>query len=215
MPRKLRTYITTSGFYDLAVAAPSMKAALEIWGSKANLFQQGFASETNDAAIVKAAMEHPGTILRRPVGTRGAFKQHADLPELSTLQSSISPRKAATPRAKKTTAAKAKAPRPKSPDRAGTREAAKLYDLAQQRREREEKRAAAQREKESRRQAETVAKAESALEEARARHEAGIAELGKERAALERRGDEEDRRWREEKRKLEAALNAARTRRVR
>ena len=34
MPRKLKTYQTSQGFYDLAVATPSMKAALEAWGSK-------------------------------------------------------------------------------------------------------------------------------------------------------------------------------------
>ena len=29
MPRKLKTFQTSLGFYDLAIAAPSMKAALE------------------------------------------------------------------------------------------------------------------------------------------------------------------------------------------
>ena len=29
MPRKLKTYQTSLGFYDLAIAAPSMKAAVE------------------------------------------------------------------------------------------------------------------------------------------------------------------------------------------
>ncbi|CCD90984.1 hypothetical protein BRAO375_1310007 [Bradyrhizobium sp. ORS 375] len=33
MPRKLKTYQTSLGFYDLAIAAPSMKAALEAWGA--------------------------------------------------------------------------------------------------------------------------------------------------------------------------------------
>ncbi|MDI4234164.1 hypothetical protein OZ411_15225 [Bradyrhizobium sp. Arg237L] len=32
MARKLKTYQTSLGFFDLAVAAPSMKAALEAWG---------------------------------------------------------------------------------------------------------------------------------------------------------------------------------------
>ena len=31
MPRQLKTYVTTSGFFELAVAAPTMKAALDIW----------------------------------------------------------------------------------------------------------------------------------------------------------------------------------------
>jgi hypothetical protein len=29
------------GFFDLAIAAPSMKAALEEWGANSNLFHQG------------------------------------------------------------------------------------------------------------------------------------------------------------------------------
>jgi hypothetical protein len=47
MPRKLKTYQTSLGFYDLVVAAPSMKAALEAWGSRSNLFHQGFAKESD------------------------------------------------------------------------------------------------------------------------------------------------------------------------
>jgi hypothetical protein len=33
MARRLKSYRTSSGFFDLAVAAPSMKAAAEAWGS--------------------------------------------------------------------------------------------------------------------------------------------------------------------------------------
>ena len=45
MARKLKTYQTSLGFFDIAIAVPSMKAALDAWGSKSNLFHQGFASE--------------------------------------------------------------------------------------------------------------------------------------------------------------------------
>jgi colicin import membrane protein len=38
MTGKLKTYQTSLGFYDLAIAAPSMKAALEAWGAGSNLF---------------------------------------------------------------------------------------------------------------------------------------------------------------------------------
>jgi hypothetical protein len=34
MTRKLKTYQTSLGFYDLAIAAPSMKAALEVSWSR-------------------------------------------------------------------------------------------------------------------------------------------------------------------------------------
>ena len=43
MARKLKTFQTSVGFYDLAIAAPSMKAALEAWGAGSNLFHQGVA----------------------------------------------------------------------------------------------------------------------------------------------------------------------------
>jgi colicin import membrane protein len=77
MARKLKTYQTSIGFYDLAVAAPSMKAALQIWGADSNLFHQGFAREVEDAEVVAATLEHPGTVLRRPVGTDGSFRVRA------------------------------------------------------------------------------------------------------------------------------------------
>jgi len=50
MPRKLKTYQASLGFFDLAIAAPSMKAALEAWGSNSNLFHQGVAKQVDDPA---------------------------------------------------------------------------------------------------------------------------------------------------------------------
>jgi hypothetical protein len=72
MPRKLKVYQTSQGLYDLAIAAASMKAALEAWGMASNLFHQGFASESEDAATIDAAMAKPGIVVRRPVGTNPA-----------------------------------------------------------------------------------------------------------------------------------------------
>ena len=54
MARKLKTYQTSLGFFDLAIAAPSMKAALEAWGAGSNLFHQGVARETDDPDVVAA-----------------------------------------------------------------------------------------------------------------------------------------------------------------
>ena len=79
MPRKLKTYQTSQGFYDLAVATPSMKAALDAWGSKQNL------KETDDSEVVAAAMAKPGVVLRRPVGSDQPFREHADLPTVESL----------------------------------------------------------------------------------------------------------------------------------
>src|SRR5256885_6892558 len=80
MARKLKTYQTSLGFFDLAMAAPSMKAALEAWGADSNLFHQGAAKQTEDPDIVAATMAAPGIVLRRPVGSSGPFRKHADLP---------------------------------------------------------------------------------------------------------------------------------------
>jgi colicin import membrane protein len=80
MPRKLKTFQASLGFYDLAIAAPSMKAALEAWGAGSNLFHQGFAKETDDADVVAATMSRPGVVLRRPAGSNGRFREDADLP---------------------------------------------------------------------------------------------------------------------------------------
>src|SRR5215211_7532406 len=80
MARKLNTYQTSLGFFDQAIAAPSMKAALEAWGTKTNLFHQGVAKEVDDPEIIAATMRKPGVILKRPVGSNGPFKEHAELP---------------------------------------------------------------------------------------------------------------------------------------
>ena len=80
MPRKLKTFVTESGFFELAVAASSRKAALKDWGIEVNLFQQGLARQTDDPAIVKAAESVPDTVLRRPIGSRQQFREGAELP---------------------------------------------------------------------------------------------------------------------------------------
>jgi hypothetical protein len=72
MAKKLKTYQTSLGFYDQAIAAPSMKAALQAWGASSNLFHQGVAKETDDPDIVAATMAKPGIVLRRPVGSDGS-----------------------------------------------------------------------------------------------------------------------------------------------
>lgn len=77
---KLKTYVADAGFYEIAVAAPSMKAALAAWGMTHNAFHQGFARQSDDAAIIAAATAAPGTVLRRPLGTKGTFKQSPDVP---------------------------------------------------------------------------------------------------------------------------------------
>src|ERR1700722_15488375 len=81
MARKLKTYQTSLGFFEQAIAAPSMKAALEAWGADSNLFHQGAAKESHDPDVIAATMAKPGVVLKRPVGSSGPFKEHAELPK--------------------------------------------------------------------------------------------------------------------------------------
>ena len=81
MARKLKTYQTSLGFFDQAIAAPSMKAALEAWGADSNLFHQGAAKESHDPDVIAATLAKPGVVLRRPVGTdTDLSSEHAELP---------------------------------------------------------------------------------------------------------------------------------------
>jgi hypothetical protein len=77
MPRKLKTYQPSIGFFDLAIAAPSMKAAAEAWGTDTDVFKKGFARVTNDPEIVAATMAKPGVLLRRAVGSNDPFSENA------------------------------------------------------------------------------------------------------------------------------------------
>jgi hypothetical protein len=203
MARKLKTYTTSAGFFDLAVAAPSMKAALEAWGSRNNLFQHGFARVTDDPKIVAATMAHPGVVLRRPVGTSGAFSEHAKLPtDLPVGNVQRTP-------AKRT--AKKHEPPPKSVDDKAAREAARAFEKEQKRRDSERRKEEALREKERARRERAIAAAEAALEQARQDHQARLEEIEKDRAALDRRAQVEDARWSKKKEELEAGLRKARS----
>jgi len=116
MARKLKTFQTSLGFFDLAIAAPSMKAALEAWGANSNLFHQGAAKESDDPEVIAAAMKKPGVVLRRPVGSGGSFSEQAELP--SDLGGDRRPTKAA----RKSKSAKKPSSRPV--DKAAERKAA-------------------------------------------------------------------------------------------
>jgi hypothetical protein len=76
--KRLKVFQAQLGFYDTVVAAPSQKAALAAWGAGASEFAKGFASVTTDPAAVDQALAHPGKVLKRPLGSKGAFKLEAD-----------------------------------------------------------------------------------------------------------------------------------------
>jgi colicin import membrane protein len=213
MPRKLKTFITNIGFFELALAAPSMKAALEAWGIGHNAFQHGFAKETHDPKIVAAALAKPGVVLRRGVGTTGAFTENAELPKDLWK---LTPPKTESPKAKaKDIRAKSKAkakPAKNHSENAGQAailsfEKAKAARDAE--RKKKEDRQEAQREKDWARIERAVAKADEAIERAKISHDEIVAAIAKERDELDRRATKEKTRWDAERRKLEAARDRA------
>ena len=197
MARKLKVFTTSAGFFDLAVSAPSMKAALEAWGAGANLFHQGFAQQTDDPVIVKATLARPGVVLRRPVGTNQRFTEEAEASEASFRGKVSNNPKAARPGRKPF--------RAKAADRKQERAAAIAFEKERERQE------VAERRKEAARRDRAIAAATTALEKAEARHEAAVAEIEEARAALDAKADRDAARWRREREKLEETLRQART----
>jgi hypothetical protein len=204
MARKLKAYQTSLGFFDLAIAAPSMKAALEAWGADSNLFHQGAAKESNDPDVIAATMAKPGVVLRRPVGSDGSFGEHAELP--TDLGDGERPAKAV----RKSKGHKAKKPSSRPVDKAAERKAALAFEKEQKRRERERASEEVARQKERERRQEAVDKAQAALETAEREHAKRAAAIQLEVDALEKKSQAEDARWDKERGRLESALRHAR-----
>jgi hypothetical protein len=51
-----------------------------LWNAVCPFRFLGAAKERDDLDVVAATMSKPGLILRRPAGSDGPFKEHADLP---------------------------------------------------------------------------------------------------------------------------------------
>jgi hypothetical protein len=200
MARKLKTYQTSLGFYDLAIAAPSMKAALEAWGAASNLFHQGVARETDDPDVVAATMSKPGVILKRPAGSSGRFAEHSDLPTSDEARGGHESRR---PKAEK------RSP-PKISEEAA-RKAALDFEREQKRNEAKRQAELAAESRKRERREEAVAKAQAAFDEAERDHDARAAAIEAERAAVEKRAQDEEARWGKQKDKLAAALRHARS----
>ncbi|MEO7365144.1 MAG: hypothetical protein ABIW03_02375, partial [Sphingomicrobium sp.] len=60
---------TPVGFHDAYVAAPSRKAALAAWGSGTDLFAAGAAEVVSDPELMKEALARPGEVIRKSRGT--------------------------------------------------------------------------------------------------------------------------------------------------
>ena len=203
MARKLKTYQTSLGFFDQAIAATSMKAALEAWGADSNLFHQGAAKESEDPDVIAATMAKPGVVLRRPVGTNRPFSEQAELP------TDLGGGKATKP-APKSKGQKEKKVSSRPVDKAAERKAAFDYEREQTRRELERAKEEAARQKERKRRQQAVDKAQAALDKAEQEHAKRAAAIQAEVEALERRSQTEEAHWDKEKQRLEAALRRAR-----
>ena len=199
MVRKLKTYQTSLGFFEQAIAAPSMKAALEAWGADSNLFHQGVAKESTDPEVIAATMKKPGVVLKRPVGSDGPFGEHAELPK----DLGQDERKKPVPNP-----AKAKKS-PGQPDKVADRKAAQAYERERQRREREEAKEEAARQKRRERRQQAVDKAQAALDKAEQQHTRRAAALRAEIEAIEEKLNAEEADWDKEKQRLKAALRRA------
>ena len=204
MARKLKTYETSIGFFDLAIAAPSMKAALEAWGADSNLFHQGAAKQSEDPDVIAATMAAPGVVLKRPVGSSGPFKEHAELP--TDLAGEGRPKKATVRELPGRNPQK----HPKqTTDQTADRKAALVFEKEQKRRDRERAKEEAAREKERERRQRAIDKAQSSLDAARRKHEEIAADIQSQIESLQEKSQAEDARWEKEKSRLEAALRRA------
>jgi hypothetical protein len=161
MARKLNSYQTSLGFFDLAIAAPSMKAALEAWGADSNLFHQGAAKESDDPDVIAATMAKPARRIGR------IFGEHAELP---TDLGRAGKAKKAT---RKSSGQQAKKPSFRPVDKAAERKAALEYERERKRREREQARKEATRQKQGAHRQQAVDKAQAALDKAEREHTIG------------------------------------------
>jgi hypothetical protein len=108
--RKLKVYAAPFGFYDSVVAAPNQAEALAAWGMRQNLFAEGAARVAEDPKAIEAALAHPGTPLRRAIGSDAPFE----------VEPSIKPKAPKLPKATtsgKTAKAAKPLPEPQPPDR--------------------------------------------------------------------------------------------------
>jgi hypothetical protein len=122
MPRKLKVFRTPIGFHDAYVATPTKKAALEAWGTDANLFARGAAEEVTDPKLTAAPLAKPGEVIRVSRG------------DLSAQLKALGPRKKSAPKGKSRSKAEAKPAKRRPPPKRDKVDAADAaLDQARQR----------------------------------------------------------------------------------
>jgi hypothetical protein len=172
-------------------------------GRRHNLFHQGAAKESDDPDVIAATMAMPGVVLKRPVGSDGAFSEHAELPkDIGRGERKKKPPKPSGRKAKKS-----------SPEltRRQIGRPLKHTNGERQRRELEEAKEEAARQKERKRRLQAVNKAQATIDRAQRRHAKRSTALRTEIETIEKKLKAEDADWQEEEGRLEAALLRARS----
>ena len=140
-------------------------------------------------------MSKPGVVVRRPVGSDGPFREHANLPtDLAGDGPKHRPKK---------TLAKAKEQVPRTTDDKAARKAALAFAREQRRRENQRRKEEAARERQRQQRNQAIARAQAALEMSEREHQE-VATIEAERNALEKKSQAEDARWAKEKDGLES-----------
>ncbi|ESY86456.1 hypothetical protein [Mesorhizobium sp. LNHC229A00] len=201
MAKKLKVYQTSIGFFDLAVAAPSMKAAAEAWGSDPDLFKRGFAKQSENPKVIEAAIAAPGVVLRRPVGSRENFTEKAALPRAPDAGQPAPQDRVQRPHV-------GKKANTESAEKA-ERNAAGALEKKRKREALDRAKAEAERGREKRRRERVIAKANTIFERARSRHESAMMSIRQRREELDKEQADEDERWEREQQAHDASLNEA------
>lgn len=160
------------------------------------------AHQTEDPEIVVATMEKPGVALRRQVGTREPFTENAEL----RAEASAVPAKRVTQKEGRSRRRTGATP---SRDIAADREAARAFKREELRRKRQNRKEKAHRQRETERRSQAIEAARDSLAEAERKHDTTLKEIRRVQAVLEKRHAREEARWKDEKRRLSEALQAA------
>jgi colicin import membrane protein len=201
--KKLKTYTTTSGFFDLAIAAPSMKAAAEAWGSNIDVFKNGFAAQTEDLNIIAATLSRPGVVLKRPVGSAEPFSENPHLPKTIDREAATVPTRSRKKHGTQLTASD------KAPE--AQRDTLAAF-MRQQERIRSERRKAEKKQEADRvRRDRAIAAARVKLQAAEANHQKRIAALESEKAELDMKFEAEEVRWQQQEKTLKNAVKRGRS----
>lgn len=183
--RKLKVFRTAIGFHDAYVAAPSRKAALAAWGAHGDWFGQGIAEEVHDPTVMKAALTRPGEVVR---ASRGSVAEQ--------LAAAVTDPAAKRQKAESAENTEARHP----PARAPRNRAASS----------EPDRGAPARMKAKRPSRTAVDRAERAVAQAEARHEASAAAINAEQSMLVDRRRELERKYLSERVRLDATVDRSR-----